>query len=171
MQLPGATKLLSSHPDKKDESSSIFDPFFDFEGISGSMKPTSLARPYASMNAHRERAYGRLRHVIFGQCALRKHPASGTLAQDLEINITPVRDVLSSIVSAKVLRANQESLYRSGQQDSPTCSSFVLRWNVWHCRSQTHWSGCRGVNVLHANVCTPGAKTRSCLQHDATQLR
>lgn len=51
MEQPGTTKLLSPYTDKENESLSGLDTALNFEGISGSLMPTSSPGTAPSFNA------------------------------------------------------------------------------------------------------------------------
>lgn len=110
MKLLGTTKLRSLHAGRQGEDSPIFDPAFNCEGISGSLRPTSSVHAYARMNILPERNCTRLRYaVVVDQLASGKLFKLAKVAQRNGTNIAPARHAFSQLVPANAVNANRRS--------------------------------------------------------------
>lgn len=108
VELPGTTKWGSFHADKQDKSSSNLEPSFNFEEVSESLRPTSLARPFPKANALAEPTYTRLKYALrLGQLAFGKRLRLATLARSVGTGIMPAGHALFQLLPADAAHANR----------------------------------------------------------------
>lgn len=109
MELPGTIKLLSLS-DNEYESSPARDSLFDFEGNIASLRPASLARPYARMNTHILRTYARLKYAfIFGQVALGAYHLFLKLVRSLGSSMMALHDVVCPLIHVAARHEGRKS--------------------------------------------------------------
>lgn len=106
---PGPTKWASFHADKQDKSSSN-DPSFNFENVSESLSPTSLARTFPRTNSLAEPTYTGLRYALRpSHLAFGKRLRFATLARSLGTGIMPAGHALFHLLPADAAHANGRS--------------------------------------------------------------
>lgn len=100
VELPGIAKWASFHADKQDKSSSNLDPSFNFEDVSESLRPTSLARTFPKTNTLAEPTYTRRYALRLGHLAFGKRLRVATLARSLGTGIMPGGHALFQLLPA-----------------------------------------------------------------------
>lgn len=109
VELPGTTKWAAFRADKQDKISSNLHSSFNFEDVSESLRPTSLARTFPKTNTLAEPTYTRLRYALrLGHLAFGKRLRLATLARSLGTGIMPAGHALLQLLPVAA-HANRRS--------------------------------------------------------------